>query len=294
MTLQRREGRVEVPGGRVFYRVVGNGPGTPLLTLHGGPGSGLVSMRPFQALGNERPVVFYDQLGCGRSDVPRDPRLWHPARFVEEIDTLRKALQLDEVHLVGHSWGGMLAIDYLLARPSGVKSVVFTNTLASVATLCDEIWRLVDALPRWARDSLRTHRPNERGGSLRYQLALAMYRLRHIVRPWHFPNLWPILHSTLVMSLSPTYAVMWGHDELHATGVLADWDRVARLSEIEVSALVLAGEYDETTPRLARQLASGLQSARMHILKGCSHLSFFERPREYMDLVRSFLHTHET
>src|SRR6266850_4943415 len=115
------EGFIDVPGGRVWYRVVGKGHRTPLLLLHGGPGAPSYYLKPLAALGDERPVVFYDQLGCGRSDRPDDSTLWTIQRFIDELATVRKALNLKEVHILGTSWGTMLATDYMLMKPEGVR-----------------------------------------------------------------------------------------------------------------------------------------------------------------------------
>src|SRR5262249_739850 len=122
--LQPREGFVEVPGGRIWYRIVGGGTRTPLLVLPGGPGAARSSLNPLAALPEERPVIVYDQLGAGRSDKPTDVTLWRVERFIEELRRLRVALALDEIHLLGHSWGTMLAADYMLTKPAGVRSLI--------------------------------------------------------------------------------------------------------------------------------------------------------------------------
>ena len=109
--LQPHEGFVAVPGGRVWYKVVGSGSGTPLLLLHGGPGATSHYLEPLSALGDERPVIFYDQLGCGRSDRPSDTNLWRVERFVEELKMVRQTLGLRRLHILGHSWGAMLAAE---------------------------------------------------------------------------------------------------------------------------------------------------------------------------------------
>src|SRR5258707_13101732 len=115
------EGFIEVGGGRVWYRSVGpGGPGggadgaggVPLLCLHGGPGFTHYYLEPLEALADRRQVIFYDQLGCGRSDRPEDVALWTVERFVEEVAQVRAALGLERLHLVGKSWGGMLGIQY--------------------------------------------------------------------------------------------------------------------------------------------------------------------------------------
>lgn len=142
------EGYADVTGGRVWYRIVGARTGaTPLLLLHGGPGAPSYYLESLAALADERPVVFYDQLGCGRSDKPSDPTLWRVDRFVEELGQIREALDLAEVHLLGHSWGTMLATDYMLTRPKGVTSLILASPSLSI--------------PRWIEDA----NPVARGGS---------------------------------------------------------------------------------------------------------------------------------
>ena len=104
-TAMEREGHVQVPGGTIWFKIVGSSGGIPLLTLHGGPSGGHDYLEPLQAVASERRVVFYDQLGCGKSDKPSNPSLWRIERFVEEIAAIRKELRLDRIHLLGHSWG---------------------------------------------------------------------------------------------------------------------------------------------------------------------------------------------
>src|SRR4051812_41937810 len=106
------EGRVSVPGGEVWYKLIHpDASGIPLVVMHGGPGSAHGYLLSLAALADERPVLFYDQLGCGFSDRPDDVSLWNAERFAEEFQVLRHALKLEEFHLFGHSWGAMLALD---------------------------------------------------------------------------------------------------------------------------------------------------------------------------------------
>ena len=133
MVKQAKEGYVNVPGGRVWYEVLGRGDGLPLITLHGGPGSTHFGLEPLRALAEDRPVVLYDQLGCGNSDRPDDPSLWRVERFVEELHLLAAALGWERFHLLGHSWGTMLGMDYYLSNPQGVLSVVQSSPCISIA-----------------------------------------------------------------------------------------------------------------------------------------------------------------
>ncbi|MDX2093225.1 MAG: alpha/beta fold hydrolase, partial [Kofleriaceae bacterium] len=125
------QGYIPVDGHRVWYRRVGSG-GIPLLLLHGGPGAGHDYLEPLEGLARDREVIFFDQLGCGRSDQPADRSLWRIERFVREIDTVRAALGLDRIHLLGQSWGGWLGIEYLLSQPRGIVSATLASTSASI------------------------------------------------------------------------------------------------------------------------------------------------------------------
>jgi len=127
------EGYVSVEGGRIWYKIVGSGDATPLLILHGGPGSRSCSMIPgYSLMSNERPIIFYDQLGSGNSDRPTDSTLWNVDRFVDEIDHLRSALNLSELHILGHSCGSTFLIEYMITKkPKGVKSVIFSSPMLS-------------------------------------------------------------------------------------------------------------------------------------------------------------------
>jgi proline-specific peptidase len=118
---------VEVPGGRVWAEVTGNGPGIPLLLLHGGPGIPSYYLDSLRDLGAERPVILYDQLGCGRSEHPSSSEQYHAERFVQEVGDVRSALGLDRVHVLGQSWGGMLAVMYALTAPRGLVSLVLAS-----------------------------------------------------------------------------------------------------------------------------------------------------------------------
>src|SRR4051794_14106810 len=133
------EGRIAVEGGEVWYRIAGDDrAGIPLLTLHGGPGYPHDYLEPLEQLADERPVIFYDQLGCGNSDRPEDRSLWRIDRFVRELAQVRTALRLRRMHLFGHSWGTMLAVDYVLS-PAPVTSLILASPALSI--------------PRWMADA---------------------------------------------------------------------------------------------------------------------------------------------
>ena len=185
-TLTPGEGYIPVTGGKVWYRIVGTGKGTPLLVLHGGPGVPSYYLNPLAALGDDRPVVFYDQLGCGRSDQPADTSLYTVQGYVERLGQVRKALGLDKVDIYGHSWGSMLAVDYMLTQPKGVEKLVLAGPALSIPRWVHDADSLLATLP----DSLQEviHR-NEAAGttdSAEYQNAVGAFYAQYLcrVQPW--------------------------------------------------------------------------------------------------------------
>lgn len=148
------EGHVSFRGHQVWFRVVGEDRGKPpLLLIHGGPGSTSDLLAPLADLAADgRQVVFYDQLGAGRSERTHDPALWTIDTFLDEAQAVRDHLGLDDVHLLGHSWGGMLALEYALRQPAGLRSLVLASALVSAPLFAAEATRLVSELPdRWQR-----------------------------------------------------------------------------------------------------------------------------------------------
>src|SRR3990167_7411094 len=128
-----QEGYIKVIGGKVWCRIVGSeNKGTPLLTLHGGPGGSSGTLVALEALSDDRPIIFYDQLGAGNSDRPEDDSLWTLNRYIDEVEAVRAALNIENFHLFGHSWGSLLAAEYALREPRRVQSLFLSSPLLSV------------------------------------------------------------------------------------------------------------------------------------------------------------------
>src|SRR6184192_1368510 len=142
------EGYVDFRGSRTWYRVVGerSAQGVPLLALHGGPGSTHNYFAPLERLADQRPVVLYDQIGCGNSDRPQDIE-WSVAVFREEVGAVREQLGLERIHLLGTSWGGMLALEHVLSGAQGIVSLTLSSTLANLALWNEEQLKLKAQLP---------------------------------------------------------------------------------------------------------------------------------------------------
>ncbi|HVL59307.1 MAG TPA: proline iminopeptidase-family hydrolase [Burkholderiaceae bacterium] len=287
------EGLIPFRGYRVWYRIVGDRdePGrAPLLCLHGGPGVPHDYIEPLQALAaTGRRVVFYDQLGCGRSDQPRhDPAMWTVPLFVEEIGAVRAALGLSRVHLLGQSWGGMLALEYALTQPAGLASLVLANTSASMPAWIAELDRLRAQLPADVKSTLQRHESAGTTDSAEYQQAMNVFYRRHACRIDPYPE--PVQRAFDQVAKNPqVYRTMWGPSEFHVTGTLKTWDRSDRLGEIRVPTLALCGRHDEATPALLQALQHGIDGCETAIFEHSSHMPHVEEPQRYLQVVGDFL-----
>jgi proline-specific peptidase len=280
------EGRIPFRGHETWFRSVGDGPGLPLLCLHGGPGSTHLGLTPLEALADERRVILYDQLGSGNSSKPSDPSLWTVELFLAELANVREALGLDRVHILGHSWGGQLAQEYALTQPEGLAGLVLSSTLSNAALWREESLRLRAALPPEIRDPLDAHETAGTTDDPEYEAAIFEFLHRHLCRldPWP-----PIVEEAIRATNLEVYNTMWGPSEAHPTGVLAGWDVTSRLGEIRVPTLVLCGRYDEATPLQAETIARGLPDAELVIFEESAHLAPIEEPDRYLATVRAFL-----
>ncbi len=288
--LAAEEGRVSFRGHKVWYRIVGGPeePGKlPLLCLHGGPGAPHDYLEPLEELAmSGRRVVFYDQLGCGNSDLPSDPSLWTIELFVNEIDVIRDALGLDHVHLLGQSWGGMLALEYTLTRPAGLASLILASTTASVPEWIAEANRLRADLPPEVQQVLLHHEATETTDNPVYQDLMMMFYKRHVCRLDEWPE---FVTRTFDLLRQEVYGTMWGPSEFHATGTLREWDVRDRLGEIDIPTLVTAGRYDEATPDLAETLRRGIPNSEVVIFEESAHMAHAEEPERYRQVLKDYL-----
>lgn len=282
----RDSGFVDVPGGQVWYQVMGSGDGDPLVVLHGGPGGTSCGLQLLSPLGDERAVIRYDQLGSGRSGRPMDMTLWQRDRFVEELDDLRDALSLDTIHLLGHSWGGALAAYYYLERPdSGVQSLVLSSPLMSTRRWIADANALRETLPAATQEVMGRHEAAGTIDSDEYAEATDEFYAAFVNRgdatevadcpdaPWN-----PVI-----------YKHMWGPTEFNATGTLLDFDLEPRLSNVGVPTLFITGEYDEARPTTLRDFAAHIEGAVLEVIPGVAHASLSRAPDRYREIVRAFL-----
>jgi len=284
---QPGQGFIEVPGGPVWYRVSGTGPGIPLLILHGGPGGRICGYSRLDVLGKERPIVRYDQLGSGRSGRPDDPSLWTVERFVEELHTVRQQLGLDEMHLLGHSWGGSLAAAYVLEKGTdGIASVILSSPLLSTRMWIEDANFLRSQLPEDVQRTLTEHEQAGTTDSDEYQAASDVFYERHVFggeRAESPPECDGAPPGRFV------YETMWGPTEFHATGTLIDFDVTDRLHEIDVPVLFIVGQFDEARPERVAEFQQLIPGSRLTVILDAAHGTLSKKPDEYRSIVEHFL-----
>lgn len=287
-----REGFIPLHGFRVWYRIVGEreDPGkSPLLVLHGGPGAAHDYLEPLEAMAaTGRRVVLYDQLGCGRSDKPHNPSMWTVGLFVEEVGVVRRALGLARVHLLGQSWGGMLAMEYAVTRPPGLVSLTVASSPASMPQWVEEANRLRGELPADVQETLRHHEAAGTTDDPAYEAAMLVYYRRHVCRAEPWPD---CLNRTFAqLAADPeVYHTMNGPSEFHVIGTLKDWTIVDRLGAIRTPALVTSGRYDEATPAIAETVHRGIAGSEWVVFEQSSHTAHIEEAERYREVLDRFL-----
>lgn len=279
------EARLAVPGGSIWYKVSGGGSGTPVVLLHGGPGFSSYYLKPFEELTDDRIVVRYDQLGGGKSDTTSDTTLFTIAHFVAELDSLRSHLQLEKWHVLGHSWGTILGLEYYRAHPNRVASLIFGSPVFDIPAYERRANQLVATLSDSSRRAVRRAVASGQYDHPRYQNAINEFNALYLFRR-------PVqadLDSSFASFNQGIYVYMQGPSEFTITGTLKQYDATAFLPQIRVPTLVTVGEFDEVGPELVREHASRIPGARFEVLEGAAHITSWDARDENVRVVREFL-----
>jgi L-proline amide hydrolase len=268
----------------------------PLFVLHGGPGMAHNYVRNIAELADEtgREVIHYDQVGCGNSthlpDAPAD--FWTPGLFVDEFHTVRTALGIDEYHVLGQSWGGMLGAEIAVRPPPGLASLAICNSPASMALWMAGCAELRAQLPPDTQAALDRHEEVGTVTDPEYAAATNEFYRRHLCRVEPMPQ--DLVDTITQMEAEPTvYHTMNGPNEFHVLGTLGDWTIIDRLHSIIAPALVIAGEFDEATPAAWQPYVERIPNVQSHVFPDASHCSHLEKPEEFRAVVAAFLKLHD-
>lgn len=287
--MNTQHGYIDFKGYKTYYEVHGDlSLGiTPLLVLHGGPGYPHYHLQPLEALAEQGiPVIFYDQLGCGESDRPDDVSLWTITLFVEELAAIRTALGLTKINILGHSWGGTLALEYMFTKPIGVEKLILSSTLFDTKLWISETDKLKDKLPASVATTMRTHEQAGTTDTKEYTAAYQQFVENFVCRIVPQPA---ILDQADAEWGKQVYETMWGPNEATATGTLSQYSSFDRLSEITIPTLLLSGRYDEATPSQIEKAQQGIKGAKWIMLENSSHAGCFEETDKYLELVANHL-----
>lgn len=282
--------------GRTWYRIYGDlTSGTPLVVLHGGPGAAHDYCEPIGDLiaATGRPVVLYDQLGCGLSQhLPDAPEsFWTVDLFKSELAALVDHLGLERFHLLGQSWGGMLGMEVALDHPSGLASLTVADSPASMPLWVQEANRLRTYLPQVVQQTLLDHEAAGTTDSAEYEAAVAIFDNEYVCRVPQPPC---VQASFAQIAAEPTiYHTMNGPSEFHVVGTLKDWDITARLPEIDAPTLLVSGAHDEATPRIVGEIRDRIPGARWEVFAWSSHMPHVEEPAKFQRVVSDFLAEHD-
>lgn len=287
---------VRTPKGdfHVWTKRVGNNPTIKVLLLHGGPGG---THEGFEACDSYFPAAgieyyYYDQLDSAYSDQPDDPVLWEVPRYVEEVEQVRRALNLDQnnFYLLGASWGGILAIEYALKYQQHLKGLIISNMMASAPAYNEYATNVI--MPAMDQTALAEIKRLEAAGDTEnprfMELLFQHHYIQHVLR---MPlDQWPEPVNRMFKHINPKiYTLMQGPSELGLSGRLINWDRTADLRKISVPTLVIGARYDTMDPVHMEWMAGQVQKGRYLFCPNGGHLALYDDQEVYFRGLTQFI-----
>lgn len=281
------EGYLSVPEGKIWYKVSGNGKGIPVVLLHGGPGGSSFGLKPFEELGNDRQVIRYDQLGGGKSDKITDTTLFTINHFVEDLELLRQHLGVTHWHILGHSWGTILAIEYYKKYPDNITSIIFTSACLNINLWNQYNRQLLENLPDSFKQAIIKAESSGNYEDSLYMKAIdkfgSLYNCRH-----------PIIadkDSFIATQNDEIYNYMLASRDFKIVGTLKNYDATPFLPEIKVPTLFTVGEFDHSGPEIIKGFANKVHCSKYVVFPGVAHVSMWDARDENVKVVREFLNS---
>ena len=279
---------------QTYYRIVGEASEkAPLLLLHGGPGS---THNYFELLDDlsldNRQIIMYDQLGCGLSSMPDKPELWTAKTWLNELIALRDYLNLETVHILGQSWGGMLLINYLCdTKPTGVKSAILSSTLSSAELWKEEQHRLIKLMDKKDQEAIEKAERTNDFSSEDYLKANDTFMLRHAGDVPTDESKEPLRREK--NRGAQAYLHAWGPNEFFPMGTLKSFDYTEKLHEITEPTLVISGADDLSTPIIAKTMYDEIPHAKWELFQHSRHMPFVDEEEKYKQILSSWLNEHD-
>lgn len=261
---------------------------TPLICLHGGPGFSHHCMLDLEALATDRPVILYDQSGCGNSKKTTDETFdnWTFTHYLQELEQFINALGYEKVILLGYSWGGTLALKYASLHQGKLEALVLASPLVSTKQWVSDCKTLATSISPEFLEVIEKHEAAGTTADSEYQEATTTFYNNFLCRLQPWPK--NVLDSCNVMN-PVVYHKMWGPSEFTATGNLQDVDLTSELANIEIPTLLSCGRYDMATPERMHEYASMLSNGKVIVLENSAHMNIPEEPHTYVQILHDFL-----
>lgn len=264
--------------------------GTPLIILHGGPGGCDERYEPLEELAKEGiPLIFYDQLGCGYSRVPKgNESLWDLELYLDELENLIKYFKLNKFNILGHSWGGMLALEWVTTRKhEGLDKLILFSTLPSTKIWNDEHFKMVESYPELEKKAILDDYNGLEADKKYLKLGLRRFYQDHVAKKKD--KKYAFTRKRFPKTNREIYGKMWGNSELFGTGTLKDWNTIPNLKNIENKTLILSGKFDESTPKINELMNKEIKNSKWVLLEKSHHIGYAEEPEIALDEILKFI-----
>ncbi|WP_392486534.1 proline iminopeptidase [Haloimpatiens sp. FM7315] len=289
------EGYMPYLGYKTYYRIVGKSTNNkkPIVLLHGGPGSTHNYFELLDKISEDgRSVIMYDQLGCGLSSTKSHPDLWCSKTWIEELINLRKYLHLDEIHLLGQSWGGMQAIEYACTyKPKGIKSYILSSTLPSAKLWEKEQRRRIKYLPKEMQAAIKEAERTGDYSKKNYKEAENEFMIRHCMGPLKPDS--PSCLTRRKISGRESYITAWGQNEFSPTGTLKNFDFMKEIENIKEPCLITSGLMDLCSPLIAKNMYDKIPNSKWELFEFSRHMPFVEENEKYIKVLTQWLNEND-
>jgi len=278
-------------GVSLYVRIEGNG--SPTLVLPGGPGYSFEYLLPYLSdLDSTNQMIYLDPRGCGRSAQFRNPAMYTLENMVADVESLRTALNISALNIIGHETGGMLAQRYAIKYPSHVNKLVLMSTTAQVSDLNAYLNSFRDFLPRQVAAVVKAYEKDSLINNEQYTSGYENVVLQGMMSSHsYFMNPAAIPDNFAMPERSwPVYFEMWGrHGYFDISGNLKDFDTRNDLRTIKIKSLILVGEQDYISPFVMESLVGSIPKSKEHNFENTGHFYFIEKKEEFISVVKDFL-----
>ena len=264
--------------------------GVPLIILHGGPGGCVERYEPLEKLANFGiPLIFYDQLGCGYSKVPKNHRIsWNFQVFLYEFTNLIKYFKLEKYNVLGHSWGGMLVLEYVTKLPhNGLQKLVLFSTLPSTKIWNEEHEKMLNEFTNEEKEALLAQRDGKIFDKQIYKSAVKKFMKNHVGK--RSKDLYPFKTKRFPKTNKEIYEKMWGKSEFFGTGTLQNWNVENELINIDVPTLIISGAMDESSPAMNKLMNERIRNSKWILLKKSHHIGYVEEADLVIECLKDFI-----